>query len=104
MANKKPIIKADANAKPGQLTTEQKAEQVARFFTQKREQYFQIILGNLLRNEKVTHETMVTVSGKDGSEHHQVNILEIVDNAIAGADYAIECLFPLPTAEKKEGE
>ena len=99
---KKPIIKADANAKPG-LTNEQKAEQVARFFTQKREQYFQIILGNLLRNEAVTHETMVTVSGKDGSEHHQANILEIVDTAIEGADYAIERLFPLPT-EKKEGE
>ena len=95
---KKPIIKADANG----LTPEQKAEQVARFFTQKREQYFQIILGNLLRNEAVTHETMVTVSGKDGSEHHQANILEIVDTAIEGADYAIEKLFPLPTAEKKE--
>lgn len=99
---KKPIIKADANAKPG-LTPEQKAEQVARFFTQKREQYFQIILGNLLRNEAVTHETKVTVCG-DGSERHQVNILEIVDTAIEGADYAIEKLFPLPTAEKKEGE
>lgn len=95
---KKPIIKADANG----LTPEQKAEQVARFFTQKREQYFQIILGNLLRNEAVTHETMVTVSGKDGKEHRQANILDIVDLAIEGADYAIEKLFPLPTAEKKE--
>lgn len=96
---KKPIIKADANG----LTPEQKAEQVARFFTQKREQYFQIILGNLLRNEKATHETLVTVSGKDGKEHATVNILDIVDTAIEGADYAIEKLFPLPT-EKKGGE
>ena len=92
---KKPIIKADANG----LTNEQKAEQVARFFSQKRESYFQLILANLLRNEKVTHETMVTVSGKDGKEHHQVNILEIVDTAFEGADYAIERLFPLPKAE-----
>lgn len=93
--SKKPIIKADANG----LTNEQKAEQVARFFTQKRESYFQLILANLLRNENVTHETMVKVSGKDGREYHQVNILEIVDNAIEGADYAIERLFPLPKAE-----
>lgn len=92
---KKPIIKADANG----LTNEQKAEQVARFFTQKRESYFQLILANLLRNENVTHETMVKVSDKDGREYHQVNILEIVDNAIEGADYAIERLFPLPKAE-----
>ena len=80
---KKPIIKADANAKPG-LTPEQKAEHVARFFTQKRESYFQLILANLI--QAGTHT-------KDA-----------VDLAIEGADYAIEKLFPLPTAEKKEGE
>lgn len=81
MANKKPIIKADANAKPG-LTPEQKAEQVARFFTQKRESYFQLILANLIQ---------AGTPPKDA-----------VDLAIEGADYAIEKLFPLPTAEKKE--
>ena len=75
MANKKPIIKADANG----LTPEQKAEQVARFFTQKRESYFQLILANLI--QAGTHP-------KDA-----------VDLAIEGADYAIERLFPLPKAE-----
>ena len=83
MANKKPIIKADANANG--LTPEQKAEQVARFFTQKRESYFQGILFNLI------HSTT------------DVSVRELVDIAIEGADYAIERLFPLPT-EKKEGE
>lgn len=80
MANKKPIIKADANG----LTPEQKAEQVARFFTQKREQYFQLILGNMLHNP------------------YRADIKPIIDEAIKGADYTIEKLFPLPTAEKKE--
>ena len=80
---KKPIIKADANG----LTPEQKAEQVARFFTQKRESYFQGLLFNL-----------VHTAGPEA------DIKEIVDKAIEGADYAIERLFPLPTAEKKEGE
>ena len=85
MANKKPIIKADANAKPG-LTPEQKAEQVARFFTQKREQYFQLILGNILHNP----------------EFRAISVKTAVDLALEGADYTIEKLFPLPTAEKKE--
>ena len=84
MANKKPIIKADANAKPG-LTPEQKAEQVARFFTQKREQYFQLILGNIL------HTGINT------------NVKQCIDTAIEGADYAIERLFPLPT-EKEDAK
>ena len=83
MANKKPIIKADANAKPG-LTPEQKAEQVARFFTQKRESYFQLILANLI--QAGTHP-------KDA-----------VDLAIEGADYAIEKLFPLPTEKKEDAK
>ena len=83
MANKKPIIKADANAKPG-LTPEQKAEQVARFFTQKRESYFQLILANLI--QAGTHP-------KDA-----------VDLAITGADYAIEKLFPLPTEKKEDAK
>lgn len=80
---KKQIIKADANG----LTNEQKAEQVARFFSQKRESYFQGLLFNL------TH-----TAGPDA------DIKAIVDKAIEGADYAIERLFPLPKAEKKEGE
>ena len=75
---KKSIIKADANG----LTPEQKAEQVARFFSQKRESYFQLILANLIQ----------------AGTHPQ----DAVDLAIEGADYAIEKLFPLPTAEKKE--
>lgn len=86
MANKKPIIKADANAKPGQLTNEQKAEQVARFFTQKRQELFNGLLFNLAHTA--------------GPE---ADIKAIVDKAIEGADYAIERLFPLPT-EKKEDE
>ena len=79
MANKKlPIVKADANG----LTPEQKAEQVARFFAQKRESYFQGLLFNLAHTA--------------GPE---ADIKAIVDKAIEGADYAIERLFPLPKAE-----
>lgn len=81
MANKKPIIKADANAKPG-LTNEQKAEQAARFFTQKRQELFNGLLFNLAHTA--------------GPE---ADIKAIVDKAIEGADYAIERLFPLPKAE-----
>jgi len=89
MANKKPIIKADANAKPG-LTPEQKAEQVARFFSQKRQELFNGLLFNM------THGAATLGTGFD--------IKGLVDKALEGADYAIERLFPLPTAEKKEGE
>ncbi len=85
---KKPIIKADANAKPGQLTDQQKAEQVARFFTQKRESYFQLILANLVQG-----------AARAGNE---INIRLLVVAALDGADYAIEKLFPLPGGEKKE--
>ena len=85
---KKSIIKADANAKPG-LTPEQKAEQVARFFTQKRQEIFNGLLFNLAHGAAQTF--------------NDFDIKAVVDKALEGADYAIEKLFPLPT-EKKEDE
>ena len=72
---------------------EDQSQSILRAIAMKRETYFQLILSNLLRNEKATHETMVTVSGKDGSEHAKVNILDIVDTALEGADYVIEKLY-----------
>ena len=78
---KKPIIKADANG----LTNEQKAEQVARFFSQKRESYFQGLLFNMAHG--------AATSGQE------FDIRDLVETAITGADYAIERLFPLPKAE-----
>ena len=74
---------------------EDQSQAILRAIAMKRETYFQLILSNLLRNEKATHETMVTVSGKDGSEHTKVNILDIVDTALDGADYVIEKLYPI---------
>lgn len=74
---------------------EDQSQAILRAIAMNRETYFQLILTNLLRNEKATHETMVTVSGKDGMEHTKVNILDIVDTALEGADYVIERLYPI---------
>ena len=81
---------------------EDQSQAILRAIAMKRETYFQLILANLLRNEKATHETMVTVSGKDGSEHTKVNILDIVDTALEGADYVIEKLYPIKTEATDE--
>lgn len=81
---------------------EDQSQAILRAIAMKRETYFQLILSNLLRNEKATHETMVTVSGKDGSEHTKVNILDIVDTALEGADYVIEKLYPIKTEATDE--
>lgn len=81
----KPAVKPTAN--------ESQEQQVIRAIAMKREAFFQLILGNLLHNPNVVHETMVTVSGKDGKEHRQINIIDIVDSAMDGADYAVKKLF-----------
>lgn len=91
MANKstKPIRLAKPAAGAPVLTDQQKAEQVARFFSQKRQELFNGLLFNL------THGAATLGTGFD--------IKGLVDKALEGADYAIERLFPLPDA-KKEGE
>ncbi len=97
------MSKTTKPSKPVQLpsmTAEEKERQVARFLAQKREAYFQLILGNLLQNGTVTHETMVSFNGKDGKEHRQVNIIDIVDAAMEGSAYIMEKMY----TESKEGE
>ena len=66
---------------PKPLTKEEQAQQIARFLTQKREQYFQLILGNAIRAGAPI-------------------MLDTVDKALLAADHALEVLFPMP----KEGE
>ena len=70
---------ANKPIKPKPLTEEEKQQQIVRFFAQKRESYFQLILGNLIRHG---HSTKAAV-----------------DLAIEAADYAIEKLFPVPNKE-----
>lgn len=72
--------------KPQPLTNEQKAEQIARFFSQKREQYFSLILAAAIRSGRNT------------------NLKECIDASLEGADYAIEKLYPLPKHDRKEDE
>ena len=78
--NPKNITKLGKTA-PAPLTKEEQAQQIARFFAQKREALFQGILFN-------------AVNG--GAKPTTA----LVDEALAAADYALEKLYPLP----KEGE
>lgn len=64
---------------PAPLTKEEKAAQIARFFTQKREQLFQLILANLLQNPNC-----------------KTDLEPVVDYALKTADYALEKLYPIP--------
>lgn len=82
------------------VSKEEQAARVAQFLTQKREQYFQGILYNLLQNPNITTVSKVTVSG-DLAEHRFFNINEVVDQALAGADYAMKVLFPITKQEGK---
>lgn len=78
MANPKHIARpATPAAKP--LTKEEQEAQIARFFSQKRESLFQLILANLLQNPNC-----------------KTDLEPVVDAALKAADYAIEKLYPLP--------
>ena len=73
---------------PKPLTDEEKSQQIARFFTQKREQYFQGILFNLVQNPTIKWET-------------NMNLRFAVDAALDAADYALEKLYPVKQEEAK---
>jgi hypothetical protein len=71
---------------PKPATEEEKNVQIARFLTQKREQYFSLILSAVIRSGRNT------------------NLKECIDASFEGADYVIEKMFPIPNPETKEGE
>ena len=74
--------------KPLRLASPSKEEQelqIARFLANKKENFFQLILANLLQNPTVTITDQ--------------NIGVIVENALKGADIALVKLYPV---EKKE--
>lgn len=63
---------------PKTLTNEEKAAQIARFFTQKREVLFQGILFNAVQADP------------------DVDLRALVDRSIDAADYALKKLYPIP--------
>ena len=81
--NPKHMLKPAAPAhKP---TKEEQAQQIARFFSQKREQYFSLILGNIIR-----------------ANYRGEGLNIFIDLALEAADHAIEKLYPLPAEPKQE--
>lgn len=85
MSNNPKHIARPATPAVKPLTEDEKAQQIARFLSQKREQFFQGILFNLLHSVQVVTP----------------DLSQFVDAAIAAADYAIEKLYPLPKEPQK---
>ena len=79
------------NAKPKKPTKEEQAAQVARFLSQKRESYFQLILSNLIHN---AHYNAAALTEE---------LKHTVDSSLEAADYALQKLFPIVRDEKTEG-
>ena len=90
MANNPKNITKLGKTAPAPLTKEEQAQQIARFFAQKREALFQGILFNAIR---------IWPSEK------YLDLKVAVDASLEAADYALEKLYPMPKEEApKEGE
>lgn len=75
-----------------------KEEQILRAIAMKRENYFQLILANLMQNESVTMARHIT--GSEGQYTVEMpDISAIVELALDGADKAIKLLYPIKTEE-----
>lgn len=94
--------------KPVKLHTQSEEAQrqnVLRTIAMKRESYFTLILGNLLRNESVMAERYAeTPDGKVTTRI--VGIKEVIDTALEGSAYIINKMYTAQPEgeEKKEGE
>lgn len=95
---------ANKSTRPVKLhaqTEEAQRQNILRTIAMKRESYFTLILGNLLRNEAVMSEHYQ--EDADGKLlTHKTGIKEVIDTALEGSAYIINKMY---TAEgDKEGE
>lgn len=96
---------ANKSTKPVKMTTPTQEQQIIRTIAMKRESYFTLILGNLLRNESVMAERYAeTPDGKVTTRI--VGIKEVIDTAFEGSAYIINKMYTAQPEgeEKKEGE
>lgn len=80
-----------------QQTKEEQEMQMARFLSNKKETFFQLILANLIQNPAFV-QMKEGING-DLSEFKSISVRAAIDAAIDGADYAITKLY---LVEKKE--
>ena len=81
-------MKPSAPARPRELTTEQKAEQVARFLSQKRESFALSFFAGLSRQEGIMKEDPKAVA----------------DYSVKAADALMEKLYPLASEADAQAE
>lgn len=90
---------ANKSTKPVKMTPPTQEQQIIRTIAMKREQYFSLILGNLLRNEAVMSEHYQ--EDADGKLiTHKMGIKEVIDAAFEGSAYIINKMY----TDEKEGE
>ena len=83
---------ANKSNKPVKMTPPTQEQQLIRTLAMKREQYFTLILGNLLRNESVMAEHYSeTDDGKLITE--VVDIKDVIDIAFEGSAYILNKMY-----------
>ena len=87
-------------AKPAPLTEDEKAQQIARFLAQKREQFFQGILFNAIQSAQIVPARQ-GIKGETMEDFVLYDFLPLVDASLAAADYALEKLYPVKQEEGK---
>lgn len=80
-----------------QQTKEEQEMQMARFLSNKKETFFQLILANLIQNPAFV-QMKEGING-DFSEFKSISVRAAIDAAADGADYALVKLY---SVEKKE--
>ena len=92
---------SNKSTKPTKPSPEAQKQQILRAITMERKSYFQLILGNLLRNESVMSEHYgENADGKVITTKPDIN--DVVEMAMRGADHCIELMYNIK-ADNSDG-
>ena len=93
-------MKPSATARPKELTPQEKADQIARFLSQKRESFALSAFAGLMQNPALTQIALIREGLRQGEEYRSINLRPVAEAAVQAADALMEKLYPIV----KEGE
>ena len=93
-------MKPSTPARPRELTPEEKAAQVARFLSQKRESFALSAFAGLMQNPALPQFALIREGLRQGKEYRSIDLRPVAEAAVQAADALMEKLYPIV----KEGE
>ena len=96
-------MKPSTPARPKELTPQEKADQIARILSQKRESFALSAFAGLMQNPALPQIALIREGLRQGGEYRSIDLRPVAEAAVQAADALMEKLYPIVKEGKEYG-